>query len=135
MYILDYFRRNKKDAWISLVGTVLSIAGSEALFADVGHFTIRSIKLSMCSVAYPVLILAYAGQASFLRENSQCVADAFFKSIPHTLYWPTFVVAVLASIIASQAMISGTFLIIQQSLPWGCFPRVKVIHTSSKHRG
>ncbi|XP_059292459.1 potassium transporter 5-like [Lycium ferocissimum] len=135
IYIIDYFKRNKKNAWISLGGTVLSITGTEALFADVGHFTIRSIKISMCCVTYPALIVAYAGQASFLRKNSQFVADAFFKSIPHVVYWPTFVVAVLASVIASQAMISGTFSIIQQSLPWGCFPRVQIVHTSNKHRG
>ncbi|XP_027366952.1 potassium transporter 5-like [Abrus precatorius] len=134
-YIVDYFRRNKKDAWISLGGVVLAITGTEALFADVGHFTVRSIQISMCSVTYPALVLAYTGQASFLRKNNQHVPDTFYKSIPHPLYWPMFVVAVMASIIASQAMISGTFSIIQQSLSLGCFPRVKIVHTSAKYEG
>lgn len=73
------------------------------------------------------LILAYTGQASFLRKHNQYdyISDAFFKSIPGPMYWPMFVVAVLAAIIASQAMISGTFSIVQQSLSLGCFPRVK----------
>ncbi|KAG8371345.1 hypothetical protein BUALT_Bualt13G0078000 [Buddleja alternifolia] len=135
IYIIDYFKRNKKRAWISLGGTVLSITGTEALFADVGHFSVRSIQISMCIVAYPALILAYLGQASFLRKNELLVASTFYKSIPEPMYWPMFVVAVFAAIIASQAMISGTFSIIQQSLSLGCFPRVKIVHTSAKYPG
>ncbi|KAK3194036.1 hypothetical protein Dsin_025346 [Dipteronia sinensis] len=135
VYILDYFRRNKKDAWISLGGIVLAITGTEALFADVGHFTVRSIQISMCAVTYPALVLAYTGQAAFLRKHTDLVSDTFFKSIPGPLYWPMFVVAVLAAIIASQAMISATFSIIQQSLSLGCFPRVKIVHTSAKYEG
>ncbi|XP_030543311.1 potassium transporter 5-like [Rhodamnia argentea] len=135
VYIVDYFRRNKKEGWISLGGIVLAITGTEALFADVGHFTVRSIQISMCTVTYPSLVLAYAGQASFLRKHNDLVSDAFFESIPGPLYWPMFVIAVLAAIIASQAMISGTFSIIQQSLSLGCFPRVKIVHTSSKYEG
>ncbi|KAF6134597.1 hypothetical protein GIB67_025712 [Kingdonia uniflora] len=134
-YIVDYFRRNKKRAWISLGGAVLAITGTEAMFADVGHFTVRSIQISMCSVTFPSLILAYMGQASYLRKHSLDVADTFYKSIPDPIYWPMFVVAVMAAVIASQAMISGTFSIIQQSLSLGCFPRVKVIHTSTKYEG
>ncbi|XP_022732787.1 potassium transporter 5-like [Durio zibethinus] len=134
-YIVDYFQRNKKDAWVSLGGVVLATTGTEALFADVGHFTVRSIQISMCTVTYPALILAYTGQASFLRKHEKLVSDAFFKSIPGPLYWPMFVVAVAAAIIASQAMISGTFSIIQQSLSLGCFPRVKIVHTSPKYEG
>ncbi|KAF8015068.1 hypothetical protein BT93_H0761 [Corymbia citriodora subsp. variegata] len=124
-----------KEGWISLGGIVLAITGTEALFADVGHFTVRSIQISMCTVTYPSLILAYAGQASFLRKHNSLVSDAFYESIPGPLYWPMFVIAILAAIIASQAMISGTFSIIQQSLSLGCFPRVKIVHTSSKYEG
>ncbi|KAK6940950.1 Potassium transporter [Dillenia turbinata] len=134
-YIFDYFQRNKKQAWVSLGGVVLAITGTEALFADVGHFTVRSIQISMCTVTYPALVLAYTGQASFLRKHMEDVEETFYKSIPKPLYWPTFGVAVAASIIASQAMISGTFSIIQQSLSLGCFPRVKVVHTSTKYEG
>ncbi|KAH9786312.1 Potassium transporter 19 [Citrus sinensis] len=71
IYIIEYFRRNKKEAWISLGGVVLAITGSEALFGDVGHFTVRSIQISMCTVTYPTLVLAYVGQAppSFARTK------------------------------------------------------------------
>ncbi|XP_061349758.1 potassium transporter 5-like [Gastrolobium bilobum] len=134
-YIVDYFIRNKKDAWISLGGIVLCTTGTEAMFADVGHFTVRSIQISICSVIYPAIMLAYTGQSSFLRKNNDLVSDTFYKSIPRPLFWPMFVVAVLASIIASQSLISGTFAIIQQSLSLGCFPRVKIVHTSAKYEG
>ncbi|XP_030946301.1 potassium transporter 5-like [Quercus lobata] len=134
-YIVLYFQRNKKEAWVSLGGIVLAITGTEALFADVGHFTVRSIQISMCSVTYPALILAYSGQAAFLRKHNDLVKETFYESIPEPLYWPMFVVAILASIVASQAMISGTFSIVQQSLSLGCFPRVKIVHTSTKYEG
>ncbi|KAI7984239.1 Potassium transporter 5 [Camellia lanceoleosa] len=123
LYIIHYFKRNKKDAWISLGGIVLCITGTEAMFADVGHFSVGSIQISMCAVTYPALILAYTGQALSLGSTIS------------PMYWPMFVVAVLAAIIASQAMISGTFSIVQQSLSLGCFPRVKIIHTSAKFEG
>uniref|UniRef100_A0A2N9EBY7 Potassium transporter n=1 Tax=Fagus sylvatica TaxID=28930 RepID=A0A2N9EBY7_FAGSY len=109
--------------------------GTEALFADVGHFAVKSIQLSMCCVTYPALILAYTGQAAFLRKHNDLVKQTFFKSIPDPMYWPMFVVAILSSIVASQAMISGTFSIVQQSLSLGCFPRVKIVHTSAKYAG
>ncbi|CAN0923127.1 Potassium transporter 5 [Linum grandiflorum] len=134
-YMVDYFTRSKKEAWISLGGVVLATTGTEALFADVGHFTVRSIQISMCCVTYPAILLAYIGQAAYLTKHPDHVSEAFYKSIPEGMFWPMFVVAVLASIIASQAMISGTFAIIQQSLSLGCFPRVKIVHTSSKFAG
>ncbi|KAF3795762.1 Potassium transporter 5 [Nymphaea thermarum] len=134
-YIIDYFRRNKKDAWISLGGVVLCITGTEAMFADLGHFTVRSIQISMCSIVFPSLMCAYTGQASYLRKHPLDVATTFYKAIPGPLYWPMFVVAVAAAVIASQAMISGTFSIIQQSVSLGCFPRVKIVHTSTKYEG
>ncbi|KAJ0471597.1 putative potassium transporter [Helianthus annuus] len=134
-YIIDYFKRNGKDGWISLGGVVLAITGTEAMFADLGHFTVKSIQISMGCVVYPALITAYSGQASWLRKHQGLVADTFYKSAPDALYWPVFVVAVMAAIIASQAMISGTFSIIKQSLSLGCFPRVQVLHTSDKYEG
>ncbi|CAN4093101.1 unnamed protein product [Withania somnifera] len=119
-YIIDSFKRNKKNAWISLGGVVMCIKCSQ---------------ISMCCVTYPALILAYLGQAAFLRKHVDDVSDTFYKSIPHSLYWPLFAVAELAAIIASQALISGTFAIIQQSLALGCFPQVKIVHTSTKNHG
>ncbi|KAJ8766283.1 hypothetical protein K2173_022342 [Erythroxylum novogranatense] len=134
-YIVMYFKRNKKDGWISLGGVILCLTGSEALFADLGHFNIRSIQLSSCCVLLPSILLAYFGQCSYLRKHNDDILDSFYKSIPGPLYWPQFVLAVLASVIASQSLISASFSIVQQSLALGCFPRVKVVHTSEKYEG
>ncbi|KAL6899129.1 hypothetical protein ACP4OV_005787 [Aristida adscensionis] len=104
MYIVDYFRRNGKEAWVSLAGVVLCITGTEATFADLGHFNIRSIQ--------------------------KCRSAS-----PGALFWPMFVVAIMAAIIASQATLSGAFAILAKALSLGCFPRVKVVHTSGKYEG
>ncbi|KAG6672433.1 hypothetical protein I3842_16G057500 [Carya illinoinensis] len=135
IYIIQYFKRNKKDAWISLGGVILCLTGSEALFADLGHFSVRSIQISSCTIVFPSVVFAYFGQASYLRQHRQDASNAFYSSVPKSVYWPMFVVAVMAAIIASQSLISASFSIIQQSLALGCFPRVKVVHTSSKYKG
>ncbi|EEF49860.1 potassium transporter 5 [Ricinus communis] len=134
-YMFDYFKRNGKQGWISLGGVVLCVTGAEAMFADLGHFNVKAIQISFSGVVFPALLCAYAGQAAYLTKFPEDVSDTFYKSIPGPLYWPTFVVAVAAAIIASQAMISGAFTIISQSLILGCFPRVKVVHTSAKYEG
>lgn len=134
-YIVDYFKRNGKEGWISLGGVFLCITGSEAMFADLGHFNVRAIQISFSCITFPALLAAYTGQAAYLRKFPGQVADTFYDSIPDPLYWPTFVVAIAAAIIASQAMISGAFSIISQALSLGCFPTIKVVHTSDKHVG
>ncbi|GMI97544.1 ARABIDOPSIS THALIANA HIGH AFFINITY K+ TRANSPORTER 5, high affinity K+ transporter 5 [Hibiscus trionum] len=134
-YIVVYFRGRAHQAWISLGGVILSTTGTEAMFADLGHFSVRAIQLSFSFVVLPALLVAYCGQAAYLTKNPADVLNTFYKSVPGPFYWPTFVIAVLAAIIASQAMISGVFSIITQSLSVGCFPRVKVVHTSDKYEG
>ncbi|XP_015968270.1 potassium transporter 5 [Arachis duranensis] len=134
-YIVDYFKRNGKKGWLSLGGVFLCITGSEAMFADLGHFNVRAIQMSFSFITCPAILAAYIGQAAFLRKFPGKVQNTFYASLPHSIYWPTFVVAVGAAIIASQAMISGAFSIISQALSLGCFPRVKVVHTSIKHQG
>ncbi|XP_045825639.1 potassium transporter 5-like isoform X2 [Trifolium pratense] len=135
MYIVDYMKRNGKDGWLSLGGIFLCITGSEAMFADLGHFNVPAIQISFSFIAFPALICAYSGQTAYLRKFPSQIGNTFYNSIPDPIFWPTFVVAVSAAIIASQAMISGTYSIIQHSQSLGCFPRVKVVHTSTKHEG
>ncbi|KQJ99655.1 potassium transporter 19 [Brachypodium distachyon] len=134
-YIVDYFERNGKEAWVSLGGVVLCITGTEAMFADLGHFNIRAIQLSFTCILFPSVALCYMGQASYLRKFPDNVGDTFYKSIPAAMFWPTFIVAILAAIIASQAMLSGAFAILSKALSLGCFPRVEVVHTSNKYAG
>uniref|UniRef100_A0A1S3XUB9 Potassium transporter n=1 Tax=Nicotiana tabacum TaxID=4097 RepID=A0A1S3XUB9_TOBAC len=133
--IYRYFRRRKKEAWTSLGGIMLSITGTEALFADLAHFPVSAIQLAFTVIVFPCLLLTYTGQAAYLMQNKEHVVDAFYRSIPESIYWPVFVIATLAAIVASQATISATFSIIKQALALGCFPRVKVVHTSKKFLG
>ncbi|XP_020248854.1 potassium transporter 5-like [Asparagus officinalis] len=135
MYIIDYFKRNGKEGWISLGGVVLCITGAEAMFADLGHFNVRAIQISFVGALLPAVSLAYIGQAAYLTKYPENVAETFYKSLPGPLFWPTFVVAVAAAIIASQAVIACVFSIIAQAQTLGCFPRVKVVHTSTKYEG
>nr|KAJ0220499.1 hypothetical protein LSAT_V11C200072240 [Lactuca sativa] len=135
VYIFRYFKRRGKNGWTSLGGIMLSITGTEALFADLAHFPVSAIQLAFTVVVFPCLLLAYSGQAAYLMKNKEHVYDAFYRSIPESIYWPMFVIATLAAVVASQATISATFSIIKQANALGCFPRVKVIHTSSKFLG
>ena len=80
----------------------LAVTGCEALYADMGHFSRRAIRLSFSSLAYPCLILTYCGQASWLMRNQELAADVYFSSLPKPVFWPMLVLATLTSIVASQ---------------------------------
>lgn len=113
---------------------MLSITGTEALFADLSHFPVSSIQIAFTVIVFPCLLCAYSGQAAYLLKNPNHVVGAFYHSIPESIYWPVFLVATAAAVVASQATISATFSLVKQALALGCFPRVKVIHTSKKFR-
>lgn len=134
VYIPRYLRRGHAS-WTSLGGIMLSITGTEALYADLGHFPVLAVQIAFTLIVFPCLLMAYTGQAAYIMKNHGHVSDAFYRSIPVSIYWPVFVVATAAAIIASQATISATFSIIKQALALGCFPRVKVVHTSKKFLG
>ncbi|GAV74969.1 K_trans domain-containing protein [Cephalotus follicularis] len=132
LYIFKFFRETGKDGWISLGGILLCITGTEAMFADLGHFTALSIRIAFAFVIYPCLVVQYMGQAAFLSKNLDSISHSFYDSIPEPVFWPVFVIATFAAIVGSQAVITATFSIIKQCAALGCFPRVKVVHTS-KH--
>ncbi|KAM0832535.1 hypothetical protein ACQ4PT_064832 [Festuca glaucescens] len=136
-YIIDYFRRNKKKGWVSLGEILLCFTGTEALYADLGYFSIKSIQLSFSFGLLPSVLLSYIGQAAYLRKHMdmQYVPNAFFNSIPSTLFWPTFVLALTTSVIGSQAMVSCAFATMSHLQTLSCFPRVKILHTSSRYSG
>ncbi|XP_021737650.1 potassium transporter 10-like isoform X1 [Chenopodium quinoa] len=135
VYLYRYLKGGGKDGWTSLGGIMLSITGTEALFADLAHFPVLAVQIAFTVIVFPCLLLAYSGQAAYLVNHQDHVEDAFYHSIPDSIYWPVFVIATLAAIVASQATISATFSIIKQALALGCFPRVKVVHTSKKFLG
>ncbi|XP_068634315.1 potassium transporter 2 [Aristolochia californica] len=137
-YMYKFLKKTRKGGWMSLGGILLCITGSEAMFADLGHFSYAAIQIAFTFLVYPALILAYMGQAAYLSQhhnNSTSYQIGFYVSVPESVRWPVLVVAILASVVGSQAIISGTFSIINQSQSLGCFPRVKVVHTSDKIHG
>ncbi|KAH1063968.1 hypothetical protein J1N35_028955 [Gossypium stocksii] len=134
-YIYFFFKKNSKDAWSALGGCILCITGAEAMFADLGHFSVPAIQIAFTFVVFPCLLLAYMGQAAYLMKYPDSSDRIFYDSVPESLFWPVFVIATLAAMIASQAMISATFSCVKQSMALGCFPRMKIIHTSRKLMG
>ncbi|XP_070043627.1 putative potassium transporter 12 isoform X1 [Nicotiana tomentosiformis] len=134
-YIYLFFKKNSSKGWSALGGCVLCITGAEAMFADLGHFSVKSIQIAFTSVVFPCLLLAYLGQAAFLMQHPQSAGRIFYDSVPNSLFWPVFAIATVAAIIASQAMISASFSCVKQAMALGCFPRVKIIHTSKEHMG
>ncbi|KAH7672499.1 Potassium transporter protein [Dioscorea alata] len=137
-YMFKFLRKTKRGGWESLGGILLCITGSEAMFADLGHFSYSAIQIAFTALVYPALILAYMGQAAYLSKHHEIKTSymiGFYASVPDDARWPVLLLAILASIAGSQAIISGTFSIINQSYSLGCFPRVKVLHTSKKIHG
>eukprot|EP00250_Pteridium_aquilinum_P019192 c24339_g7_i1 orf=217-2478(+) len=134
-YLYQFFQVTGTEGWVALGGIVLCVTGTEAMFADLGHFTPSSIRVAFMCVVYPCLVLAYTGHAAYLSMNLSNVGGSFYQSVPSPLYWLVFVVGTFASIVGSQAVISATFSIIKQCQALNCFPRVKVVHTSKQIMG
>eukprot|EP01018_Ginkgo_biloba_P005531 Gb_17337 [translate_table: standard] len=136
-YMYKFLRKTRWAGWRSLGGILLCITGSEAMFADLGHFSQLSIQIAFTFMIYPALILAYMGQAAFISHHHiyEYEQIGFYTSVPEHVKWPVIALAILASVVGCQAIITGTFSIINQCLALGCFPRVKVVHTSDNIHG
>lgn len=114
---------------------VLAVTGVEALYADMGHFGRRAIRLAWLLVAYPALILNYLGQGALLMRQPQATENPFFLSFPEPLLIPAVILATLATVIASQATISGAYSATQQAIQLGLLPRMRIVYTSAKEAG
>lgn len=119
----------------TLGAVVLCITGGEALYADMGHFGPRPIRLAWYVVAFPALLLNYFGQGALLLSGGHVVEHPFFELVSGPLIYPVVVVATFAAIIASQALISGAYSLTQQAISLGYCPRMTIIHTSGKAEG
>ncbi|TRM65069.1 potassium transporter [Schizophyllum amplum] len=123
-----------------LSGILLAFTGAEAIFANLGQFNRTSIRLSFCFVVYPALVLAYLGQgASLIVDGENVLANIFYQTIPGArngpLFWIVFVFAILATLIASQAMITATFSLFQQVINFKSFPPLRLKYTSDTIQG
>ncbi len=134
-YALSFFGLHGGHSFVVLGAVVLAVTGAEALYADMGHFGKRAIRLAWFGLVLPSLVLNYFGQGGMILYNPEAAANPFFLLAPRALLVPLIVLATMAAIIASQAMISGAFSLTQQCVQLGYSPRVTIIHTSKQEHG
>ncbi|KAI0022602.1 potassium transporter [Xylariomycetidae sp. FL0641] len=134
-FAVHFFAARKTEAWKMLGGILLAFTGVEALFADLGAFSMRAIQISWLGWCYPCLLLAYIGQAAYISVHPDAYSNPFYNSVPPGMLYPSLVVAVLAAIVASQAMITAVFQLISQLMKLSYCPQVKIVHTSTKFHG
>ncbi|OOG41393.1 KUP/HAK/KT family potassium transporter [Rhodanobacter sp. C05] len=134
-YALLYMAHNGFRGFASLGAVVLVLTGAEALYADIGHFGEAPIRLAWFVLALPALLLNYFGQGALLLMNPKAASNPFYLLVPHALLYPMISLAACATVIASQAVISGSFSMVRQGIQLGYLPRARVLHTSSEMEG
>jgi KUP system potassium uptake protein len=135
MYAFRYFTHESLRAFLSLGSIFLVVTGGEALYADMGHFGRRPITLGWYAMVLPALLLNYWGQGAFLLSHPEAIESVFFRMAPDSLLLPLVILATCATIIASQALISGVFSLTAQAVQLDYLPRIKILHTSQSHEG
>ena len=119
-----------------ILGSVfLAVTGAEALYADMGHFGRNPIRAAWLIFVLPALLLNYLGQGALVIHHPTARGNPFFEMIPQAIYWPVLILATLAAIIASQAVITGAFSLTQQAVQLGLFPRISILRTSETQAG
>ena len=134
-YALGFMWHNPGTTFIILGAVVLCVTGGEALYADMGHFGKKPIRLAWFSVVMPALTLNYFGQGALLLQDPSAVKNPFFMMAPDWALLPLVGLATMATVIASQALISGAFSVTKQVIQLGYLPRLQVLHTSVKDTG
>jgi KUP system potassium uptake protein len=132
---LDFFRRNGGHGFLILGSVFLVVTGGEALYADMGHFGMRPIRLAWFAVVLPALVLNYFGQGALLLETPAAAENPFYRLVPSWGLYPMVVLATAAAVIASQAVITGAFSLAMQAVQLGFSPRLKITHTSTREFG
>jgi len=135
VHIVDFFAAEPLKAFLALGSIFLVVTGGEALYADMGHFGRRPIAIGWFAIVLPGLLLNYFGQAALLTRNADSIENPFYRMAPEWAVTPLAVLAMLASVIASQALISGAFSLTVQAVQLDYLPRLAIRHTSSDHHG
>jgi KUP system potassium uptake protein len=131
IFLLD----NGLLGFIILGSVFLAVTGAEALYADMGHFGKGPIRAAWLYLALPALLLNYLGQGAMVLAHPSARHNPFFEMIPHVIYWPVLILAMVATVIASQAVITGAFSMTQQAVQLGLFPRIDIRRTSETQAG
>jgi len=135
MYAVHFVQAHGALAFFVLGSVVLVITGGEALYADMGHFGRRPIRVAWLALVFPALLLNYFGQGALLVRDPSAAENPFFLLAPKPLLIPLLILATLAAVVASQAMISGAYSVTRQGIALGFIPRLEIRHTSTKEEG
>jgi KUP system potassium uptake protein len=134
-YAVRFFEHNRMHGFLALGGVVLAVTGVEALYTDMGHFGRRPIQYAWLYFVLPALLLNYFGQGALILHDPSAVSNPFYHLAPSWALYPMVVLATLATVIASQAVISGTYSLTRQAIQLGYCPRLDVTHTSESEIG
>lgn len=134
-YGFEFFAANRFHGLVVLASVVLCITGGEALYADMGHFGQKPIRISWFTLVFPALLLNYLGQGALLLSFPEHTVNPFYGLVPRAFLYPMVLLSTLATVIASQAMISGAFSLTRQAVQMGYCPRVTIVHTSAETEG
>ena len=132
---LDFALRHRGLAFVALGSVVLALTGAEALYADMGHFGAGPIRYSWFVFVMPALVLNYFGQGALLLRTPQALENPFYRMFPQWALVPMVLLATVATVIASQAVISGAFSMTKQAVQLGFLPRMRIVHTSEREVG
>jgi KUP system potassium uptake protein len=135
LHAWEFFSVNRLHGFVALGSVVLCITGSEALYADLGHFGAKAIRRTWLGLACPALLLNYFGQCALLLDHPDAGFHPFYALIPTPVLYPMVALSTIAAVIASQALISGAFSLTQQAVQLGICPRIHIVHTSAKVKG
>ena len=135
IYAIQFFISQPWIAFVALGAVVLAVTGAEALYADMGHFGRFPIRLAWFGFVFPALLLNYFGQGALMLHNSAAVKSPFYLLAPEWALFPLIILATLATVIASQAVITGAFSVSRQALQLGYLPRMHIQHTSESEQG
>ena len=134
-YAVQFFRENGWAGFLALGAVVLAVTGAEALYADMGHFGKQPIRLAWLWLVFPSLLLNYLGQGALVLHRPAAIQHPFFHSAPDWALYPMVILATVATVIASQAVISGAYSLTRQAIQLGYCPRLMIEHTSEKEIG
>jgi KUP system potassium uptake protein len=135
IHAYTFFTLNGLPGIIVLGSVVLCITGGEALYADLGHFGRKAIRISWLGIAFPALLLNYFGQGGLLLDHPELAFNPFYGLVPRQFLYAMVALSTVATVIASQAMISGVFSLTQQAIQMGFCPRLQIVHTSAATQG
>ena len=134
-YAVYFFMHHELEGFFALGSVFLVVTGGEVLYADIGHFGAAPVRLAWFLVAFPALLLNYLGQGAMILRNPASAPSTVFGLVPQSMHYPMVVLATIATVIASQATISGSFSLISQSVALNMSPRMKIFRTSKTERG